>query len=82
DADSWQARYRANVPTDEAGRKAFLLDAVKQNSTRVADQYRSLLVKLYGDQKGRAIKYAEAFELNQYGTQATADELKGMFPIR
>jgi N-acetylglucosamine malate deacetylase 1 len=39
-----------------------------------------LLVKLYGDQKGKAIKYAEAFELNQYGAGATADELKKMFP--
>ena len=82
DADSWQARYRANVPTDEAGRKAFLLDMVKQRSADVANQYRDLLVKLYGPQKGRAIKYAEAFELNQYGTQASADELKAMFPIR
>lgn len=82
DADSWQARYRANVPTDEAGRKAFLLDMVKQRSADVANQYRELLVKLYGPQKGRAIKYAEAFELNQYGTQASADELKAMFPIR
>src|SRR5262249_46925791 len=80
DADSWQARYRANVPADEAGRKAFLLDAVKQNSARVANQYRDLLVKLYGPQKGTAIKDAEAFELNQYGTQATADELKTLFP--
>ena len=26
DADSWQARYGRNVPTDEAGRKAYLLD--------------------------------------------------------
>ena len=80
DADSWQARYRANVPTEESARKAFLLDAVKQRSADVANQYRSLLVKLYGQQKGTAIKYAEAFELNQYGTQATADELKGLFP--
>jgi N-acetylglucosamine malate deacetylase 1 len=80
DVDSWQARYRANVPTDEAGRKAFLLDMVKQRSADVANQYRNLLVKLYGSQKGTAIKYAEAFELNQYGTQATADELKAMFP--
>ena len=70
------------MPTDEAGRKAFLLDMVKQRSADVANQYRELLVKLYGPQKGRAIKYAEAFELNQYGTQASADELKAMFPIR
>jgi N-acetylglucosamine malate deacetylase 1 len=80
DADSWQARYRANVPTDEAGRKAYLMDGVKQRSADVANQYRPLLMKLYGDQKGRAIKYAEAFELNQYGSPATADELKQMFP--
>jgi LmbE family N-acetylglucosaminyl deacetylase len=80
DADSWQARYRANVPTDEAGRKAFLMDGVKQRSADVANQYRALLLKLYGEQKGRAVKYAEAFELNQYGSPATVDELKQMFP--
>jgi LmbE family N-acetylglucosaminyl deacetylase len=80
DADSWQARYGRNVPTDEAGRKAFLLDIVKQRNADVANQYRNLLVQLYGEQKGRGIKYAEAFELNQYGSQATADELKKMFP--
>jgi N-acetylglucosamine malate deacetylase 1 len=80
DADSWQARYGRNVPTDEAARKAFLLDIVKQRNADVANQYRTLLVQLYGEQKGRSIKYAEAFELNQYGSAATADELKKMFP--
>ena len=80
DADSWQARYGRNVPTDEAGRKAYLIEGVKQRNADVANQYRNLLVQLYGEQKGRAIKYAEAFELNQYGRGATADELKAMFP--
>jgi N-acetylglucosamine malate deacetylase 1 len=80
DADSWQARYGRNVPTDEAGRKAFLLDIVKQRNANEANTYRDLLVKLYGEQKGRAIKYAETFELNQYGGGATVDQLKGMFP--
>jgi N-acetylglucosamine malate deacetylase 1 len=80
DADSWQARYGRNVPADEAGRKAYLLDIVKQRNANEANQYRDLLVKLYGEQKGRAIKYAETFELNQYGAGATVDQLKGMFP--
>jgi len=80
DADSWQARYGRNVPTDEAGRKAFLLDIVKQRNANEANQYRDLLVKLYGEQKGRAIKYAETFELNQYGANTTVDQLKQMFP--
>jgi N-acetylglucosamine malate deacetylase 1 len=80
DADSWQARTRPNVPADEAGRKAFLIEGVKQRSADVATQYRGLLVKVYGEQKGRAVRYAEAFELNQYGSPATVDELKKMFP--
>jgi N-acetylglucosamine malate deacetylase 1 len=80
DADSWQARTRPNVPADEAGRKAVLIEGVKQRSTDVANQYRGLLVKLYGEQKGRAVRYAEAFELNQYGSAATVEELKKLFP--
>lgn len=80
DADSWQARYGRNVPTDEAGRKAYLMEAVRQRSADVANQYRDLLVKLYGEPEGRKIKYAEAFELNQYGSPATQDELKQLFP--
>ena len=80
DADSWQARTRPNVPKDEAARKAFLIEGVKQRSADVANQYRGLLVKLYGEQRGRAVRYAEAFELNQYGSAATVDELKKLFP--
>jgi hypothetical protein len=59
---------------------AFLMDGVKQRSADVANQYRDLLVKLYGEQKGRGIRYAEAFELNQYGSPATVDEFKKVFP--
>ena len=80
DADSWQARYRGNAPADQAARAAFILGQVQQRSADVANQYRNLLVKLYGEPKGRAVKYAEAFELNQYGSPATVDELKQMFP--
>ena len=80
DADSWQARYRGNAPADPVARAAGILNGVKQRNADVANQYRSLLVKLYGAEKGNAIKYAEAFELNQYGSGATVDELKQMFP--
>lgn len=82
DADSWQARYRGNAPADPAERAAMILNGVKQRSAEVANQHRALLVKLYGDQKGKAIKYAEAFELNQYGSGASVEELKQMFNIR
>ncbi len=80
DADSWQGRTRPNVPKGEAERKAYLLDLVKQRSAEVADQYRDRLVALYGEEKGRKVKYAEAFQLGQYGRQASVDDLKKLFP--
>ena len=81
DADSWQARTRPGVPAGDQERRAFLLEGVKQRSAAVADRYRAQLVALYGEQRGRQVKYAEAFQLCQYGRQPTADELKKLFPI-
>jgi LmbE family N-acetylglucosaminyl deacetylase len=81
DADSWQARTRPDVPDDEQGRPAFLLDMVKARNAAVADRYREQLIALYGEQRGRQVRYAEAFELGQYGRQPTIDELKELFPI-
>ena len=46
----------------------------------IADQYRERLVALYGQERGGKVRYAEAFQLGQYGRQASIDELKKMFP--
>jgi LmbE family N-acetylglucosaminyl deacetylase len=81
DADSWQARTRPDVPTAPAARAQFLLDIVKQRDAAIADQYRDQLVALYGAERGKQVKYAEAFQINQYGRQPTAAELRKMFPI-
>jgi LmbE family N-acetylglucosaminyl deacetylase len=80
DKDSWQGRTLPNVPQDDRGREAYLLDVVKNRSAAVADKYRDRLIALYGKERGSKVKYAEAFELSQYGRQASVDELKGMFP--
>ena len=80
DADSWQGRTLANVPKGDRERAAYLLDIVKKRNMAVADQYRDRLVALYGAERGKKVQYAEAFQLGQYGRQASADELKGMFP--
>ncbi|MCC7010362.1 MAG: PIG-L family deacetylase [Acidobacteria bacterium] len=81
DADSWQARTRPNIPRNEADRQAALLEGVKQRNEAVANQYRQQLIALYGEQRGRAVKYAEAFELGQYGRQPSMEELRKMFPL-
>jgi LmbE family N-acetylglucosaminyl deacetylase len=80
DKDSWQARTRLDVPAGERERPAYLLELVKRQNVAVADQYRDRLIAAYGAERGRAVKYAEAFELCQYGRQAPAEELKKLFP--
>ncbi len=80
DKDSWQGRTLPNVPQDDQGRQAYLLEQVKSRSAAVADKYRDRLIALYGKERGSKVRYAEAFELSQYGRQASVDELKEMFP--
>ena len=80
DKDSWQGRTRPDVPPGDRERPAYLLELVKQRTAAVADKYRDRLIAMYGEQRGRAVKYAEAFELCEYGRQASPEELKKLFP--
>jgi LmbE family N-acetylglucosaminyl deacetylase len=81
DKDSWQGRTLPNVPAGDREREAYLLDIVKKRNEDVANQYRDRLIALYGRDAGQKMKYAEAFQLSQYGRQVSVDELKRMFPI-
>lgn len=81
DADSWQARYRKDVPEDPEARQRYIADLLKQRSANVADEYRDRLLELYGEERGRSIQYAEAFELCEYGSQPSMEELKQLFPF-
>ena len=64
----------------EARRKA-LRDRFARRAESVANKYRAKLIELYGEEKGKKIRYAEAFELCEYGGQASPDELKQLFPF-
>lgn len=80
DKDSWQARTRPDVPNSDTERPAYLLKLAQQRTAAVADQYRDELIKLYGQERGSKVKYAEAFMLGQYGSRASFDQLKKLFP--
>jgi len=67
--------------SDEVGRRAWLKRRWGARQGSEADKYRDLLVKLYGPEKGKAVKYAETFEICEYGRRPSMDEIKKLFPF-
>jgi LmbE family N-acetylglucosaminyl deacetylase len=77
----YNARILDQVPEDPAARREWLGVRRKRGDERRAERYRDLLIELYGPEKGSRIKYAETFELSEYGSQLSLDELKKLFPF-
>ncbi len=71
-------------PDDPVG-KQKRRDDVRRNLARryagAADSYRAALVKFYGEDAGKKVKYAQAFEICEYGRQPSQEELKKLFPF-
>jgi LmbE family N-acetylglucosaminyl deacetylase len=68
-------------PAARAARRLTVRNMYGKEDAGTAGQYRDLLIKYYGKEKGRAVKYAEAFEVCEYGRQPSAEELKRLFPF-
>ncbi len=67
---------------DVAARKAWLkTNRFERQYADVANRYRAELVKWYGEDKGKAVKYAEAFEVCEYGRRPSKEELAKLFPF-
>jgi len=62
-------------------RREWATDSWSRRQGRVADTYRAALISWYGEKAGKAVKYAEAFEVCEYGRQPNREELKKLFPF-
>ena len=71
-------------PADEAGRQRRR-DEVRKNLAQryaaQADANRETLAKFYGQDRARGIRYAQAFEICEYGRQPAEQELRSLFPF-
>ena len=76
--------YAGLYPEDPAGRQRRR-DQVRKGLARryaaEADRYRDTLVKFYGEDRGRKVHYAQAYEVCEYGRQPSRDEMKQLFPF-
>lgn len=73
----------ASVPpaSDDAGRRAWLRKRWEGRQSTEANRFRDLLEKLYGPDKGKAVRFAETFEVCEYGRRPTEAEIKKLFPF-
>jgi LmbE family N-acetylglucosaminyl deacetylase len=67
--------------SDEKGRKAWLRERWEDRQSRDATRFRETLVKWYGKDRGEKVKYAEAFEVCEYGRRPSPNDLKELFPF-
>ncbi|MBA4149588.1 MAG: PIG-L family deacetylase [Verrucomicrobia bacterium] len=72
------------LPRDASKKPERVREVRKMHSDRfqaVANRFRPELIDWYGPERGKKIKYAEAFEICEYGRQPDRDELKKLFPF-
>ncbi|HTL53239.1 MAG TPA: PIG-L deacetylase family protein [Planctomycetota bacterium] len=77
----WNKRKEADVPKGDRERRSWMAAQRLPIDAALADKYRKQLKKLYGAKAGAQVKYAEAFEICEYGTQPTAARLRELFPF-
>ena len=62
-------------------RRAWLRERWDRRSSDEAKRFRNALVRWYGEERGEKVKYAEAFEICEYGRQPEPEEIRQLFPF-
>lgn len=74
----WIGHYEEEIPQSKEERFKWLM---KQYDEQMASDIRASMAKWYGEQTAAKAKYAEAFEICEYGAQPTEAEIRKLFPM-
>ncbi|MFC6101415.1 PIG-L deacetylase family protein [Olivibacter domesticus] len=74
----WINGNEEEVPEGEQERKKWIL---KSRWPSIPQEIRANLEKWYGESRAKEIEQAEAFEICEYGTQPTEEEIRRLFPM-
>jgi LmbE family N-acetylglucosaminyl deacetylase len=69
---------------DAAERKALREERsewLKRQWAEIADRYRGKLIELYGEERGKKVRYAEAFQFSELRRSLTSEQLQRLFPF-
>lgn len=76
----WIGGYLNEVPKDNTNNERIKWLA-KKWAVPITPAVQASLVKWYGPEKAEKVKYAEAFEICEYGTQPDEAAIKRLFPM-
>ncbi len=77
----WLFGYLDTVPSDKQARLDWTRKRAEQRHGAEAQRFRAELISELGEAEGKAVKCAEAFEVCEYGTQPSRQELLSFFPF-
>lgn len=75
----WTSHTLDQVPEDPDERIEWYTK--RALSGKMSDEQRAGLVRWYGEEKASKFKYAESFEIAEYGKYPTEDEIRMLFPM-
>lgn len=62
-------------------RRRWLWERWDQRQSGEANRFRNSLIRWYGEDRANEVKYAEAFEICEYGRQPSESEIRQLFPF-
>ncbi len=74
----WIGHYSEEVPASAADRKKWL---AKHIAVTITPEVRAALAAGYGKEKATLVQHAESFEICEYGTQPSVEEIRRLFPM-
>jgi LmbE family N-acetylglucosaminyl deacetylase len=74
----WIGGYADQVPKNPADRKKWL---ATNRAVRITPEVRKSLERWYGKEKAANIIHAEAFEICEYGSQPSEEDIRKLFPM-
>jgi LmbE family N-acetylglucosaminyl deacetylase len=77
----YNAGYLDLVPKDAPARRSWLADRMARRIGPLADRYRDLVIRTYGEDAGRKVRFIDAFEISEFGAPLDAAARARLFPF-
>jgi LmbE family N-acetylglucosaminyl deacetylase len=77
----FNAGFLDQVPRDDQARSEWLAKLIRARIRPLADRYRNLVIRTYGQERGEGVRLIEAFEVSEYGAPFDANARARLFPF-